>query len=178
MATDAELTRYRRIAFQTAWGVLHHIADTEDVASETILRVFLEPHELRCPVYLPRYVKVTAYNLAIDFIRRRNRRDRKETGIGDWDVLENAEHHRLAFTDDWDLPDMALLRRELSEVVRDAVHHLPAHYREIVHLRLLEGLDTYESAERMGCSVGTTKSRLSRALKFLRPRLEEYVCAA
>lgn len=67
--------------------------------------------------------------------------------------------------------DAALKRR----AVLDAVLTLPERQRETVALRLLEGLSTRETADRLGCAEGTVKAALHAALKNLRPRLEEWI---
>jgi RNA polymerase sigma-70 factor (ECF subfamily) len=54
-----------------------------------------------------------------------------------------------------------------------AVASLPDRDREIVALRYFAELSEAESAEALGCPVGTVKSRLSRALVRLREALAE-----
>jgi RNA polymerase sigma factor (sigma-70 family) len=60
---------------------------------------------------------------------------------------------------------------ELRAVLDDELARLPGHLREAVVLCDLEGLPQDEVAGRLGCAVGTIKSRLSRARERLRGRL-------
>ena len=48
---------------------------------------------------------------------------------------------------------------------------LPSRHRDILVLCLLEGASAEEAAHRLGCPVGTVKSRLARGRKSLRDRL-------
>jgi RNA polymerase sigma factor (sigma-70 family) len=69
-------------------------------------------------------------------------------------------------------PDLDPGRFELRAVLDEELDRLPARHREAAVLCLLEGLTYEEAAGRLGCPVGTVKSRLSRARERLRIRLE------
>ena len=55
-----------------------------------------------------------------------------------------------------------------------AVRALPRRQRECFLLRELQGLDVAETAAAMGCSTGSVKTHLSRALAALRGLLEDW----
>jgi len=55
--------------------------------------------------------------------------------------------------------------------VRSAVADLPPRQREVVTLRMLEGMSTKATAELLDCAEGTVKASLSHALANLRERL-------
>jgi len=70
-----------------------------------------------------------------------------------------------------------LSRTETIEVVRKAVFSLPLRYREVVVLCELQELSYAETAEVLGCAIGTVRSRLHRArallIEKMRPAQEE-----
>jgi RNA polymerase sigma-70 factor (ECF subfamily) len=69
------------------------------------------------------------------------------------------------------LEDVA--RGERVRRVREAVLALPPHYREVVVLFDLQLLTYQETADALGCAVGTVRSRLHRARALLLARLAE-----
>ena len=68
-------------------------------------------------------------------------------------------------------PQEALLREEDQQSVRRAVEALPAHLREVVILRELEGRSYREIATIADIPQGTVMSRLARARERLRQEL-------
>ena len=64
-----------------------------------------------------------------------------------------------------------LIRAETIESVRKAVLSLPAKYREVVVLCELQDVSYGETAEILGCAIGTVRSRLHRARALLLAKL-------
>jgi RNA polymerase sigma-70 factor, ECF subfamily len=66
-----------------------------------------------------------------------------------------------------------LTRAETIESVRKAILSLPEKHREVIVLCELQGVSYAETAEILGCAIGTVRSRLHRAraqlLTMLRP---------
>lgn len=73
-------------------------------------------------------------------------------------------------------------RAEAIESVRRAVLALPERYREVVVLCDLQEMSYGETAEILGCAIGTVRSRLHRArallIEKLRPAREEDAASA
>jgi RNA polymerase sigma factor (sigma-70 family) len=71
-----------------------------------------------------------------------------------------------------DIADTCVLEhRGLARDLAAAMESLPAHYREIVLLRDLEGLSIHELSERLGLTREATKARLHRARSLAREYL-------
>lgn len=64
-----------------------------------------------------------------------------------------------------------LSRIETIESVRKAISSLPERYREVVVLCDLEEMSYVETAEVLGCAIGTVRSRLHRARALLIEKL-------
>jgi RNA polymerase sigma-70 factor, ECF subfamily len=70
-------------------------------------------------------------------------------------------------------PSQAFQRRETAVVVADALATLSADHREVIILRSIEELDWPEIAQRIGRTPDAARVLWTRALKQLKPRLEE-----
>ena len=65
-----------------------------------------------------------------------------------------------------------MLFREQHETLQAAMAQLPAEQREVLQLRVVQGLAYEQIAEIMSLPVGTVKSRLSRARMQLKQQLQ------
>jgi len=65
-----------------------------------------------------------------------------------------------------------LAQREAMATLAPAIQALPQRQREAFVLRIWDGLSVEETATAMGCSDGSVKTHLSRALHALRAKLE------
>ncbi|HLI18600.1 MAG TPA: RNA polymerase sigma factor [Rhodanobacteraceae bacterium] len=80
----------------------------------------------------------------------------------------------------WEAPDLgpdparALASRQAHAAMSKAIRALPRRQQEAFMLRVLEGLDVADTAKAMGCSAGSVKTHLSRAMDALRANLEEW----
>ncbi|WP_328524576.1 SigE family RNA polymerase sigma factor [Kribbella sp. NBC_00359] len=126
-------------------------AAAEDLVQETYERIYV--HWPRIRTGLPEaYARKTLANLAANRWRTRRRRP--------------AE---VALADDHDRPtpdgsESYAVRHELLA----ALQTLPPRQRAVIVLRYYEDLTEIQTAEALGCAVGTVKSQTSRALDRLR----------
>ena len=106
------------------------------------------------------------YGIAHNLLRQYRRRQRVETsarkrlGMPMRDYAEYDEAEELA--------DAQLLAPALEE----ALAGLPAHEREALDLRVVDGLRFDEIAERLAVASPAARMRVTRALRALRARLE------
>jgi RNA polymerase sigma-70 factor, ECF subfamily len=109
------------------------------------------------------------YGIARKQVLRRIERDRTLISIDDRSGGGEAPlpSGLIDLTD----PLNELTRRESIEAVRQAVLTLPPHYREVVVLFDLHEMSYAETAEALGCAIGTVRSRLHRARALLVEKL-------
>jgi RNA polymerase sigma-70 factor (ECF subfamily) len=73
------------------------------------------------------------------------------------------------------LPSQSAERRDLGVVLSDALAQLSEDHREVIVLHHLEGLGWDEVGRRLGRTAGAARMLWARALKELRPLLDEEV---
>jgi len=103
------------------------------------------------------------------YVRRRLKAEQRLELLGD--TLDDDEAPFSPQSDMCPLED--LTRAETIESVRKAILSLPEKHREVIVLCELQGVSYAETAEILGCAIGTVRSRLHRAraqlLTMLRP---------
>ena len=136
----------------------------EDVTQEVFLFLMRDGH-----VFDPSKGSVGAFlfGVARNYVLRRLRVDHLLAPLGD-DPEDDAPFLQQA-TDMCPLED--LTRAETIESVRKAVLSLPPKYREVVVLCELQDVSYGETAEILGCAIGTVRSRLHRARALLLAKL-------
>lgn len=144
----AETPRLLRVAY----GLTGNPHDAWDLVQEALVRVGLRWRKL-ADGNPGGYAHTTMVRLNID----RGRRLRRELLPGVMPERERPVH----------------LEEELDPMLVAALRQLPPQQRAAVVLRAVADLDHAGIAERLGCSIGTARSHLSRGLAKLRELLTE-----
>ncbi len=146
----------------------------EDFFQETFKRVHEKAHTLRSN-HFKGWLFTIATHVAIDGMRRHRRlravslNQKSDCADGDGEQLG-----AVAVADNSSNPVERAVRAEQKEQVRLAIKSLPAKQRSTLVLSYYQQLSYREVAEVLGCSVGTVKIQMYRALRTLTQRLPEF----
>ena len=135
-----------------------HEADTRDLLQELFIKLANRPELLEGVRDERAFLLRLAHNLAIDLIRRRGTREKN---------YEQLAREPLAVFAPTDAPDEGAFREALAA----ALGELPAEQREVVHLKLWEGLTFEQIADLLAIPLNTAASRYRYGLDKLRERL-------
>jgi RNA polymerase sigma-70 factor (ECF subfamily) len=90
-------------------------------------------------------------------------------------TFDEAGHHTQPVRS-WEEQALSRLTREETRIqVRACIDRLPEPYRTVLLLRDIEEFDTEQTAQQLGVTPGTVKTRLHRARQALRTLLEPVV---
>ena len=145
----------------------------EDLFQETFKRVHEKAHTFRGPQFKGWLFRI-ATNVALDGIRRGKRI--KAVSLNqrlDCDNPNGEQLGAVTLADNSCNPSEQALKAEQTEQVRRAIQLLPERQRATLVLAYYQQLSYPDVAEVLGCSVGTVKTQMFRALKTLANKLPE-----
>jgi RNA polymerase sigma-70 factor (ECF subfamily) len=137
--------------------------DVEDLAQEVFLRIFRNLHRFRGQSSFYTWLYRITVNVFFDHNKKRKRADVRLSR------LQNALVDVTNVRHDGEDPYYACYNALTREEFWKAIDALPEAFRTVVAMREVEDLSYEEIAAQTGISIGTVRSRLSRA----RARLKE-----
>lgn len=171
-------TNYLTLVARTSIdAALRAKADPSDVVQETLIKAhaaFEQFHGATEAELITWLRQILAHNIA-DLARRYRSGSRRVSLEVPLDEAIRASADALGnfVAGDESSPSQAFQRRETSVVVADALAALSADHREVIVLRSIEERDWPEIAEKMGRTPDAVRVLWARALKQLKPRIEE-----
>ncbi|MEE8449533.1 MAG: sigma-70 family RNA polymerase sigma factor [Thermodesulfobacteriota bacterium] len=124
--------------------------DVEDVTQEVFLALVRSLTTFRAACSFSTWVNSLINKKVADYYRRKYSRKEVNWGYGE----QGQRHHQPA--------------REKEVMVKEILHRLPKHYREVILERLAEGMSFKEVADSMDYSLEAAKSLYRRALDAFR----------
>jgi RNA polymerase sigma-70 factor (ECF subfamily) len=160
--------RFGRVAYSVILSIVRDGAVAEDLVQETFLRVWnrAQTFDVGRGALGPWLLSI-ARNRAIDHVRSASAR--MERNAFELDVHE----HPSLFVD----MERDVVNADHARLIQKAIAKLSQNQREVIQLAYYEGLSQSEMAERMGQPLGTVKTWVRGALKFLRDEISQAVTA-
>lgn len=154
---------YKDRVYSACFRITGNATDALDASQETFGIVHRKLQSFRFESKFSSWVYRVAVNAAIDIKRRAGSRQ-----VASLDALRGNESDTssgpLQIHDEvTEAPTAAASRHELETDIQSAIDRLSPKMRTIVVLRYLQSLSYEEIAETLQISLGTVKSRLSRA---------------
>jgi len=159
---------YQSMAYNLAYRILGNRDAAADATQDAFLSVFKAIGKFRGGSFKAWLLRIVT-NACYDQLRLKQRRP--ATSLDALLVLESAPVQSL--TDPGESPEEYAVRQELNRAIQVGIGTLPPEQRIALVLSDVQGLSYQEIAEVTGASLGTVKSRLSRARGKMRDFLLE-----
>ncbi|MGA7683894.1 MAG: sigma-70 family RNA polymerase sigma factor [Terriglobales bacterium] len=164
-----ELVRpYEGRVYSAALSIMRNEHDAEDVSQEAVLKAFKHFRQFRAESRFSTWLIQITVNEARMRIRKQyahmtepitNRED------------EEGNYTPRDFADWREIPSETLERKEVRQLLAEALASLGEKYREVFVLRDMQHLSIEETAQTLGITTGSVKTRLLRARLMLRDLL-------
>jgi len=170
---DAFLAGIERRAWRMAEIHLGNREDALDAVQDAMLRLVRHYGAKPAVEWTPLFWGILRRRI-VDLQRRRKVRSIVVGWIGGGRDDDGEELPSWDPADDAPDPSARLQDSQAYGDIVEALRRLPRRQREAFTLRVMEGLDVAETAAAMGCSDGSVKTHLSRAMHALRDQLEAW----
>lgn len=158
---------YERRVYAAAMAILRNEADADDCVQEAVLKAFKNIRQFRAEARFSTWL----IQIAVNEARMRRRKERPHLVEPIDKESEEGNYTPRDFADWREIPSEALERKEVRQKLAEALATLDRKYREVFVLRDMEQLNIQETAEMLGISVASVKTRLLRARLMLRDLL-------
>ena len=179
-AFDRFVDHFRSKIFNYSRLMCGHQEDAEEVAQETLLKVFENFDQLREPEHVRAWVFRIAKNACLIKRRKSIYAPQQELSLDELMPARGASGDPMKIEiADWSgIPEDEVLRSELQRVIEGAIAEMPEIYRSVMLLRDVEELSTEETAQVLDVHVDAVKTRLHRARLLARKKLDGYLRAS
>ncbi len=169
---DSFLASVERRALRIAQIATRDRDDALDIVQDAMIQLARRYATRPSSEWAPLFYRILN-NKVLDWQRRRTVRNRVlfwQDDKSDDEGFSPAD--RVADTSQPSAPDL-LQQGEAMAKLEQALRELPERQRQAFTLRIWEGLSVDDTAKAMGCSDGSVKTHLFRALATLRGQLED-----
>ena len=171
-AMEKIVARYENPIFTFGLKMCGQPHDAEDIMQETFLSAFRYLDGFRGETKLKNWLFKIAARACLKKRRKKKCEPDRELSLDSFMGGDGSP-------EGYDIPDWSedpvdnVLRAELKQVIDKAIQSLPHKYRIVFNLRDIEGFNTDETAEILGITPQSVKTRLHRARLFLREKISK-----
>lgn len=157
--------KYEKLIYNLAYSMLRNEQDAYDISQEVFIKVYQSITTFNFTAKFSTWIHRITVNTTIDEIRKRKNKETeyidKMVDVGDGAIAKQ-------FEDKSPTPEDQILLKERNQDLIDSIKKLKEEHRIALTLRDIKGYSYEEIAEILDCSLGTVKSRISRARSNLK----------
>jgi len=168
-AMRAIFERNRQKIFSMAYRYTGNVEDAEDILQETFIKTFrhLERYKTDNHGGFSSWVTRIGIHCSIDYLRRKKTRKHVHS---DWESIEST------FADQGSSnPEDSIQLKQLRDKITGLIAGLSPRQRMVFILKHHQQLKIREIAESLGCSEGSVKKQLFRAMESLKKSAKNFL---
>ena len=165
--------RHEGKLLRVAQRFVHNQHDAQDVIQDVLVATWRKLAAFEDRAQIGSWLYRVTVNASLMHLRVRKRKPAcvnisPTSGSADSFDLDSNSGFKLR-------PDEELESREMQRVIQNAVDKLPMMLRSVFLAREIQGYSTRQTAESLGLSEASVKTRLHRARRVLREKIEGYM---
>ena len=157
--------------------VLRYLAsedEAQEVTQKTFIKAYKKLRTLKDPSKFSSWLYQIALNLCHDESKRKRRRSITSLQTLSENNNFDLSNEDIAGSDRQHNPEKALQALELSDLLQQALQHIPEEQKTVVIMKELQGLKFTEIAEILNLPINTVKSRMYYGLHALRKVFKQW----
>lgn len=171
-AFETLIGRYEDKVYRLAFRFVRNETEAKEIVQDTLLSVWRKLDSFKGDSQFGSWLFRVTANAALMRLRSQRRHaeiSTEELPAGFLDTQQSSYGQVTGQGVNWSKrPDDEMQSEELRQQIQKAVDALPEIYRTVFLVRDVDGLSTEETAEALGLSIPTVKTRLHRARIALR----------
>ncbi len=164
---------YHSMVYNLAFHYLKEYHDASEAAQEAFLRAFKAVKTFKKNSTIKTWLYRITINTCLDTIKKK-KNEKRLIYINEAKDGSDGSEIELQIPSSDLKPDQILEQKAIQKVIRDEISKLPKDSKTILILRDFNDLSYEEIAKILNISLGTVKSRLSRARNSLKDNLLKY----
>ena len=165
------MRRYNRRLYRLARASLREASDAKDALQEAYLAAYRALGQFRGDSTLATWLSRIVLNECLT----RRRRSRRRHNVVPMMSMDSHPESIRKVEDPGESPEGALARAQMHDILERQVNSLPHRLRVVFVLRSVEELTVEETAQALGLSEETVRTRHFRAKRLLREHLAEVI---
>lgn len=166
-AFEELVLKYQNKVYSLSYRYMGNEEDAYDTAQEAFLKAFRSLRSFKGNSSFGTWIFRVTSNVCLDELRRKKRKP-VPLSLDEPLAVWNGNEVEKEIADPQPTADILYEEKELSQYIQQLLDQLKPEFKAVLVLRDIEGFNYDEIAEILNCSLGTVKSRISRARSELR----------
>lgn len=163
---------YQNKVYMLAYRYMSNEDDANDMAQEAFIKAYRSLRSFKGDASFGTWIYRITTNVCLDELRRRKRKivplslDEPLATLDGDDIEREISDHSMA-------ADVIYEKKEFSQNIQMLLDEMKPEHKSVIVLRDIMDLSYEEIAVVLDCSIGTVKSRISRARNLLQKKITE-----